>query len=347
MAEDKNKTEKEHISRAPQPQPQTAPIREVIEKNTKLRKILLCICAVLILAALICEAVNPGFLDGIYTNIYGEDAEITQQFSQTAAQIDSSTKIHFVDSGQGDCVIIEQNGHYAMVDSSISASEADIFEYLRENNIEKLDLLIMTHPHADHIGSMRAVVNQIEIGMIIMPDLSKGQTSDTVMFQKLLKAINDKKIKTAVAVEGDEYALGDGVITIIMAGADNPTNLNNTSTVFMFEANGFRYLSTGDGEAELEADLLARNYNLRADVYKAAHHGSSTSNTMDFLKAVSPSVIVASCGLENDYGHPHKEVLERILELHVAFYRTDKNGNIIVYPTENGVGVVCEKEEAA
>lgn len=343
MAEQKNKNEYSVENDAPQ----SVPVQAILKQNSKLRKILLCVCAVLILAAVIYEAFNPGFLNELYTAIYGEEANITQQFSQDAVQIDSPTKIHFIDVGQGDCVIIEQSGHYAMIDCSISESEPDIFEYLRKYGIEKLDLLIMTHPHSDHIGAMRAIVNQMEIGMIILPDLSKGQTSDTVMFQKLLKAIDDKNIKTAVAAEGDEYALGDGIITILLAGADNPTNLNNTSVVTLFEADGFRYLSTGDGEAELEADLLSRNYNLSADVFKAAHHGSSTSNTMDFLKEVSPSVIVASCGLQNDYGHPHKEVLERVLELHSVFYRTDKNGNIIVYPTSNGVGVVCEKEEAA
>ena len=157
----------------------------------------------------------------------------------------------------------------------------------------------------------------------------------------MLDVLEEKSIPTTCASPEDTYSLGNGCITILGDGVKTD-NLNNTSTALRFDANGLSLVATGDGEKEVEKQLLAaKKKELQADVYKAAHHGSSTSNTLEFLQAVSPQVVVVSCGKDNSYGHPHKEAMQNFAAVGAQVLRTDELGSIAVWEQEGEVHYAC------
>lgn len=260
---------------------------------------------------------------------------------------DAATKIHFIDVGQGDAVLLEQDGCFALIDAGERDAADALVAYLQRAGVDRLALLVMTHPHTDHIGGMRAVVEQFPVDQVLLPDFSKAPLPTTSTFTKLLEAIEQRDIPAATARAGDVYTLGGGTLTVLGDGVQTE-NLNDLSVVTLFEADGVQYFSSGDGEKEVERALLDSGVSLRAAVYKAAHHGSSTSNTRALLEAVSPRFVVISCGKDNSYGHPHREAMETFDAVGASVYRTDESGTVIVYVDSAGTPrAAMEKEEAA
>ncbi len=261
--------------------------------------------------------------------------------------VNSPTRIHFVDVGQGDAVLIEQDGCFALIDAGERDAAESLVAYLQEAGVDRLSLLIMTHPHSDHIGGMRQVVENFPVDKFVLPDLAKGPMPTTSSFTKLLEAVKKKRIPTVTAQCGDVYTLGGGTITVLGTGVETD-NLNDISLVTLFEAEGLRYFSSGDGEKAVERALLDSGADVRADLYKAAHHGSSTSNTQALLEAVRPRVVAISCGRDNDYGHPHHEAMETFESIGAAVYRTDLSGTIIAYVDDAGnMQIAVNRQEDA
>ena len=179
------------------------------------------------------------------------------------------------------------------------------------------------------------------IGQMILPNIDNGPEPTTSTYERVLDVLEEKSIPTTCASPEDTYSLGNGCITILGDGVKTD-NLNNTSTALRFDANGLSLVATGDGEKEVEKQLLAaKKKELQADVYKAAHHGSSTSNTLEFLQAVSPQVVVVSCGKDNSYGHPHKEAMQNFAAVGAQVLRTDELGSIAVWEQEGEVHYAC------
>ena len=247
----------------------------------------------------------------------------------------SATKLYFIDVGQGDAMLICQNGRYALIDAGTKSSEANIIKTLDALNVQTLDYLIMTHPHADHIGGMRAVVENYAVQKMILPDFEKFEYPTTSTFLKLMQAVQQKQIPTETALTGTEYPLGEGKITIVGDGIISP-DYNNISITTRFTGGGLTYLSTGDAELEAEEALLASGQPLQADLFKAGHHGSSTSNSRAFLNKVRPKAVFIGCGKDNEYGHPHKEVESAFRQMGAVVYRTDHNGTIFAYVAADG-----------
>ncbi len=255
--------------------------------------------------------------------------------------------VHFIDVGQGDSVLLRSAGHYALIDAGVRDSKEAIFHYLDSLGVTKLDYVIMTHPHADHIGSMAAVLKQYEVGKMLMPNIDNGPEPTTSTYERVLDVLEEKNIPTQQVAVGDTYDLGTGKITILGDGVKT-NNLNNISTALRFDADGLSLLATGDGEKEVEEKLLqTERGNLQADVYKAAHHGSSTSNTKEFLQAVAPQLVVISCGKDNSYGHPHKEALESFASVGAEVVRTDESGSVAVWRQDGEVHYACTAGEDA
>lgn len=283
---------------------------------------------------------HPEFLNHLLPDLRG-DAQIM------ANQLSGDTQVHFIDVGQGDSVLLYQNGSYALIDAGTEEEGQAVISHLQNLHIKKLDYVFMTHPHADHLGGMRAVLDEFQVEKVILPDFEKGPTPTSFQLEKLLRSIEEKNIPTEIAEEGKVYPLGAGKITVLLAGI--PTeNLNDISIVTMFEANGWKCLNTGDGEENLEEALLEKYKDtdvLQANVFKAGHHGSKTSNTLPFLEAVQPDVFVISCGENNDYGHPHREVLKSADKIRTQVYRTDLHGTVAVC-FENGITTVITQREA-
>lgn len=250
--------------------------------------------------------------------------------------IASPTAVHFIDVGQGDAVLLEENGEFALVDAGLPENSYQLKEYLKRAGVTRLRYVVMTHPHADHYGGMQAVIESIPVDLVILPDFDKAVYPTTVLFKDLLASMIEKGIPAQTAKEGDSYSLGNGTIQVVHDGVLNAKDYNYLSLGLLFEAGDFRYLSTGDGEKANEAAILQSEQTIQADVFKAGHHGSSTSNTYAFVEAVHPKIVVVSCALGNSYGHPHREPMETFAALGCQVLRTDKQGSVVVKPDGQG-----------
>lgn len=260
------------------------------------------------------------------------------------------TTVTFLDVGQGDAVLICQGGAYCLIDAGTPDAADGLVKHLRAAGVETLDYLVMTHPHADHIGGMPQVLEEIPAKLLILPDLTEFQ-EESAGLERTLAAAADHGVAMYVARDGDIFALGSGTLTVLQAGMapeeGEEIDANNLSLCLRYTAGDFAFVDTGDAEEPLEEQLVARyGSGLRADLLKAGHHGSNTSNTAEFLAAVSPQAVVASCGLDNDYGHPHAEVVDRVASIGADLYRTDRDGAVTVVYDTAGLQVYCTADGA-
>ena len=235
-----------------------------------------------------------------------------------------NVRVHFLDVGQGDSIFIElTDGKSMLIDASTAEYGEGIADYIKDNGYSKIDYLVATHPHADHIGGMQDVVEQLEIGEIYMPKAS----STTKTYKNLLKAIKAKgnKIKTAKAGNTiySDSSLG---IDILAPNSDSYEEINDYSVVIKLVYGSKSFLFTGDAEKLSENEITA---DVSANVLKVGHHGSSTSSSDKFIKRVNPEYAVISCGEGNSYGHPHKETIKTLNKYDVEIFRTDTMGTII------------------
>lgn len=259
--------------------------------------------------------------------------------------IDSSTdlELHFIDVGQGDSTFIKTPGGYTMlIDAGDNSHGSDVVNYIKDLGVKKIDILVGTHPDADHIGGIDNVIDSFEVGEFYMPK----KTHDTKTYEDVLKAAKNKglKIKSAVA---DKIIAFDPSTKAVFLSPENQTYSDNNSysAVIKLTYGQNSFLLTGDTEKENEAKMMDKyGISLQSDLIKLAHHGSSTSNTSEFLDAVNPQLAVASCGYKNKYSHPHKEVLQYLEDNDIPIYRTDEQGNIIVY--SDGQELSINQEEA-
>jgi len=250
--------------------------------------------------------------------------------------------IHFIDVGQGDAVLIEQDGEFCLIDAGTAAAEDELLDYLSRVGAGRLKLLVLTHPHADHIGSARAVLEYCRVDTVLLPDENKCPGEISFTMAQIKQTMEERGIPGIVGREGQTYAIGSGTLTVVGEGIESE-NMNNISLVTRFDAANLSYLSTGDAEQEAEEALAFSQAALQADVFKAGHHGSAGSNTAAFLMRAAPRLVVASCGKDNDYGHPHPETLERYAAIGAQVHRTDQEGSVVVYATPEGYRVRTEK----
>ena len=235
--------------------------------------------------------------------------------------------VHFIDVWQGDCQLIElPEGRTMLIDAGDNGTEDVIIEYIDELGIKKIDYLLATHPHADHIGGMAEIISHFDIGEIFMPRVQ----NNTRTFEDMLEEIDKKGLTISSAYEGKVIFEYSGVKAEILSPKKDKTyeEMNNYSAVVKLTAGEKSFLFMGDAEKEIESEIL--NYDIKADCLKVGHHGSSTSSGLEFLKKVSPEYAVISCGVDNDYGHPHKETMNSLEKVAKKVLRTDKSGTIII-----------------
>ena len=261
--------------------------------------------------------------------------------SETVSSGDTS--VSFLNVGQGDSVLICQDGEFCLIDAGTPDSQEQLLRSLEGAGVERLTYVVMTHPHADHAGGMAAVLEAFPTDTLILPQLD-GLEDRSSTLERTLDAAEEYGVEMIQASTGDSYTLGGGQLDVLLAPTPEEAgdNLNNLSLCLRFTAGKFTFVDTGDAEEEIEEQLIQQYWSgLRADLLKAGHHGSNTSNTEEFLEAVSPEIVVASCGLDNDYGHPHEEVVERVEDIGAAFYRTDLDGTVTVVSHDGTMQVDC------
>lgn len=238
--------------------------------------------------------------------------------------VKKEASVHFIDVGQGDATLLQTpEGANILVDAGVAKEGATVVQTLREHGVESLDLVIATHPHADHIGGMRAVLEAFPVKRYV--DSGRVHTSQT--YVKLLETIDAKNIPFEVATIGDTYRFDSGVSLRVVHTDANAALINDASVSVRAVYGDVSLLLTGDAEKEGEARMLQHGP-LQSTVYKAGHHGSNTSSSDALLQAVRPSYVIFSYGANNSYGHPHREVVERIRTLGASTFETAKDGTI-------------------
>ncbi len=253
----------------------------------------------------------------------------------------SETRIHFINVGQGDSILIENNNFNILIDSGPNTAKDTLISYLKKYKIKKLDYLIASHPHEDHIGSMDDIVNKFYIEEFIMP---KVLTTDK-NFSNLVNALKSKGLTITNINENLKIQLSkDNYIDFLWTGDISDDNLNNHSIVIKYINKNTSFLFTGDMEEEVENILLSSKKSLESTVLKVAHHGSKTSSSKGFLSKVNPRIAVISCGMGNDFGHPHKNTLKALENLNSKILRTDINGNIIIKTNNDKLMISTEHE---
>jgi beta-lactamase superfamily II metal-dependent hydrolase len=237
--------------------------------------------------------------------------------------------VHFIDVGQGDCSLVKTQGAAVLIDGGEKGNDKAVVAYLKNQGVTQIDYLIATHPDSDHIGSLADIIAQYPPKNVIMPKLSEKNTPSTKTYTRLLEAIKGSGAKVIAAVPGNSYTIG-GAELQILAPLAQYDDTNNMSVVTKITYGSVSFLMTGDAETASEKAMLSSGEDLRADVLKVGHHGSSTSSGKEFLAAVKPSVAVISCGEGNSYGHPNQKTLSRLGEIGAKVYRTDLLGSIVL-----------------
>lgn len=275
-------------------------------------------------------------LPNLGENAVNPQDPVVAETSPSATAPAGQVKVHFIDVGQGDSILIQTPTQNILVDGGERGDT--VVDYLTNSNVNSLDLVISTHPHADHIGGLINVLQKIAVKEVIDP----GVVHTTKTFEEYLTLIDEQNIIFTEGRAGMQRALDGGAkMQIFHPSSPSGSNLNEASIVVKLNFGQVSFLLTGDVDQTSLEEMLGRNYNLKSTILKVSHHGSWTGTSSAFLSAVTPQAAVIMCGLGNSYGHPHDETLALLAEEKVEIYRTDLHGTIVI--TTDGNTFVINK----
>ncbi len=267
--------------------------------------------------------------------------ETTKDSSQSLSDgnavqnVEGEAKIWYLDVGQADSMLLQlPNGNewdYVLIDAGTGQTEEALVSWLQEQGVTDITAVIATHPHEDHIGGMDAVLEAIPVESLYMPEVKESLTPTTRCYEQMLDAAEAQQVQAVKGQSGVTVYEEDGVKLELVGPEPQKEydDLNEYSLVAKLTVGGKSFLFTGDSSEQAEADMIEAGEDLKADVLKIGHHGSSTATTKAFLQAVNPQVAVISCGKDNSYGHPHEETMQRLQEKAMTIYRTDEDGTIL------------------
>ena len=255
-----------------------------------------------------------------------------------------TVSVHFIDVGQGDCTLIRTGSRDILIDCGEYDEYANVAQYLKGMGISRLDTVIMSHPHSDHMGCMFRVVRRFGANGLYMPEIPGYLEPITSSYTKLMEYVSEKGIPVLSAKPGQTCDTGGAGSLTFVAPVREYEDLNNFSDVIRYTYGEVSFLFCGDIESEAENDILASGADISADVIKVPHHGSSTSSTRLFVQAAGPRYAVFCVGEENDYGHPHDSVVKLYGSLGAETLRTDIDGDIVFVTDGEYIDVYTEKQ---
>lgn len=266
-----------------------------------------------------------------------DDASSTQQVETT--QTDGILKVHMIDCGQGDSFLFEQNGKFGLIDCGTRSGGQAVVSYLQKLGVSKLQFVVGTHPHDDHMGGMYDVLDNFNCKTVYIPEVEDGLVT-TQWYMKLMKKIKDDNIKVVNPKVNNKFKLGDAVFRVVgqLSPEEVGNNINNYSTVIKVSFGEMDILMTGDAETKVEEEMLKNSkISLECEVLKLGHHGSDTSTETEFLEEVNPDYGLISCEVGNKYEHPSTETMKKLKKRKVKVFRTDEQGDIVMTVTGNSI----------
>lgn len=243
----------------------------------------------------------------------------------TTTETDGSTLVvSYIDVGQGDATLISKGDFHMLIDAGKNEQGDKVVQYLKDAGVDKLDILVGTHPDSDHIGGLDCVIDNVSVDTLYMPEAQK----ETKTYKDVLASMKKKNLASEMPEIGKEYTYDGNVLLRFLSPAKKYSDANDNSIVVQLAYGKNRFLFMGDAEETAEKAILAAGYELECDVLKLGHHGSYTATSLEFLRKADPVYGVISCGKDNSYGHPHAETLAKLEDEDVQIYRTDRMGTV-------------------
>lgn len=258
----------------------------------------------------------------LYTLLSNDEITIEKEENKkTDSNNTDVVKVEYIDVGQADAILIENNKKYMLIDAGNNEDGDLLVNYFKDKNITDFEYVVGTHPHEDHIGGMDNIIKNFNIKNYYMPDCY----TTTKTFEELLDALEEKNLSFETPDIDSEFRLGDALFKVLYTGTDK-RDLNNTSIVLRMTYKDVSFMFTGDATNTTEKKILAKD--LQSDVLKVGHHGSQYSTSDEFLDKVNPKYAIISVGTGNVYDHPKDITLNKLKGIEV--HRTDKEGTIRV-----------------
>ena len=271
---------------------------------------------------------------GLGNLINSESTEAINQNNITP--VNGELQVYYIDVGQADSILIINKEDAMLIDAGNNEDGEDVVNFIKDKGITKLDYVVGTHPHEDHIGGLDDVINSdIEIENVLMPKIE----TTTKTFEDVVDAISNKGLTVKAPSKGDTFTLGDSNLEVMTDSILDEDNLNLSSITLRLQYGNKSFLFMGDSEEENEKTITWP----KTDVLKVGHHGSSTSSSEEFLNEVKPSISIIMAGKDNSYGLPKEEIVERLENVGSKVYRTDENGTIEVTSDGNNINVTTKK----
>lgn len=312
--------------------------RKYAVRRTKHRR-LLWACLLILAAAFVAAEIPPDAERKFSWSVFLPSPSSS---AAPAASASGTLKVHFLDVGQADSEFIElPDGKCILIDAGTSESGGAIVSAIRSYGYSRIDYLIATHPHSDHIGGMETVVKAFEIGAVYMPQVSEALTPTFSFYRNLLTAIQAKGLTIHTAKAGVSLPTVGVRAEFVAPNSENYDDLNQFSAVLLLTFGSNRFLFMGDAGTASESEITA---DVKADVLKVGHHGSSDASGAWFLQRVQPKYAVIEVGKDNDYGHPAQSTLNRLKKIGAEIFRTDQLGTITF--VSDGTDITADRTAA-
>lgn len=249
-----------------------------------------------------------------------------------SVQSSPNAQIHFINTGNSDSILITQDNKAALIDGGDNDDENLVVNYIKKQGVKELEYVFATHPHADHIGGLDAVADEIKINNLYV---SNGDAK-TKTYRDFIQAASDKGLSPSVPLMNSEFKLATSTFKVLSVAASNDPN--NNSLVLLYTNGDDRVLLMGDAEAEIESKIKESNI----DLLKVGHHGSHSSSSKKFIERVNPKYAVILAGKGNKYGHPHKETMQLLKSKNIEVHRSDECSDIVFTSTKDGISTDCK-----